>query len=345
MSEQQPQQEVSLELLKQFRPLDSISDNSLNELIPYCSCVQLSSGKIIFKRGQENHNFYCLLDGSLDLLDGNYQVEKLNIQHEKAQSTIDNNNPYEYTAVTTSDVTLLKIDKDRLDLVITWDQAGNYLVEDIDSNREIYKGDWMSCLLGSKLFQQLPPANLQQLFVKFSEKPVKAKEKIISEGDQGKTFYVIQQGSASVIRADESGNEKRLARLGPGSYFGEEALIGDTVRNATIIMDKDGILMELGKEDFKKLLEEPVVHYITKTNLQEWQSEGRTIKELDVRLPVEVPPVERKSRMIIALSELRTSLSTLNEDTTYILCPEGGRRSVLGAYLLNEAGFNAVILK
>ena len=46
----------------------------------------------------------------------------------------------------------------------------------------------------------------------------------------------------------------KLAELGGGESFGEEALISDAKRNATITMGRDGALGRLGKDDFEELL-------------------------------------------------------------------------------------------
>lgn len=337
--------QVPLDLLKKYHPLESLSPSNLNELVNHASILTLSSSKMLFKRMQANQNYYYLLEGTLDLLDSNFKVTKVNTQSPRAKHPLDSCDPYQLSAVTTSEVKVLKVNKDKLDLVLTWDQAGNYLVEDLGDEDKYSENDWMSCLLGSKLFQQIPPANLQQLFIKFSDKPVNKGDRIITEGDQGDTFYVIQKGNARVYRLTENGKQQPLANLGPGQFFGEEALIGNTVRNASVEMTTNGVLMALGKNDFKKLLEEPVVQFVTPTQVAEWKTQGKPLQDLDVRLPVEIPPQERKVRMIITLSELRSHLSDLDIGTTYVLCPEAGRRAVLGAYLLNEAGYKAVVLK
>ncbi len=50
-----------------------------------------------------------------------------------------------------------------------------------------------------------------------------------------------------------------LAELVVGDTFGEESLISEEKRNATITMQTDGILMRLGKKDFQALLIEPIL--------------------------------------------------------------------------------------
>ncbi len=51
----------------------------------------------------------------------------------------------------------------------------------------------------------------------------------------------------------------KLAELGVGDTFGEEALISEAKRNATVSMLTDGVLMRLNKQDFRDLMNEPLV--------------------------------------------------------------------------------------
>lgn len=336
----------AVELLKRFEPLSTLSDSHLREVLPHVEQMEVEQGRMLFKRGQACKSYYYLLEGSLDLLDSQYQVTPLLSDDKRVLQPLDNNDPYLFSAVTTSAARILKVSKDRLDLVLTWNQAGNYLVEEFDEDSSAaLDSDWMSCLLGSPIFQQVPPANLQQLFVKFREVNVAAGTAVINEGDPGSDFYVIKSGMADVIKTKEGVREK-VATLGPGQYFGEEALIGDTVRNASVVMSKSGTLMKLGKVDFKLLLEQPVVTFISYQELKEWQTSGENVSFLDIRLPVEIPQHERENRLIVPLPNLRSRLNILDQETLYVINSDGGeRRATLGAYLLSQAGYRAVVLE
>jgi putative ABC transport system ATP-binding protein len=52
--------------------------------------------------------------------------------------------------------------------------------------------------------------------------------------DAGSKFYLIRRGTVEVWRADGGGPLRKVAELGPGSYFGEVALLFDQPRNATV---------------------------------------------------------------------------------------------------------------
>jgi len=58
-------------------------------------------------------------------------------------------------------------------------------------------------------------------------------ETLVVEGDAPDGMYVLSEGSARVV-VDNMGKEMTLARLQPGDWFGESALLNETVRNATV---------------------------------------------------------------------------------------------------------------
>ena len=53
---------------------------------------------------------------------------------------------------------------------------------------------------------------------------------IVREGEWAYEFFAIEEGTAEVRRG-----EQLLAELGPGDFFGEMGLVGDTRRNANVI--------------------------------------------------------------------------------------------------------------
>ncbi|MEJ2128334.1 MAG: rhodanese-like domain-containing protein [Woeseiaceae bacterium] len=128
-----------------------------------------------------------------------------------------------------------------------------------------------------------------------------------------------------------------------GDTFGEEALISDAKRNATVTMTSEGAVMRLGKEDFKKLLNEPMLDWV------DADQAGKIIQGggqwLDVRLPSEFENHHLDGAINIPLYFIRLKISTLDKDKTYVVCCDTGRRSSAGAYILNERGYTAYVLQ
>ena len=104
------------------------------------------------------------------------------------------------------------------------------------------------------LFAGLSRRQLGKLLVKFFEKEYGSGETIFNEGDPGKALFIILAGRGSICRAVNEG-EELLATLGPGSYFGELALIDDQPRFASARAPEAARLLILYRSDFEGLME------------------------------------------------------------------------------------------
>jgi len=85
------------------------------------------------------------------------------------------------------------------------------------------------------------------------EKRFKQGEVIFRQGDIGDRLYVIAKGEVEVVREDPEKGETVLARLGPGEYFGEMALLSKAPRNATIRAVTDVETLTIHRDDFSSL--------------------------------------------------------------------------------------------
>ena len=77
-------------------------------------------------------------------------------------------------------------------------------------------------------------------------------EEVFHQGDLGDRIYIIARGQAEVVRR-ENANEFLLARLGPGEYFGEMALLNQTTRNATVRCLQPLDVLSIHKREFAVL--------------------------------------------------------------------------------------------
>ena len=76
---------------------------------------------------------------------------------------------------------------------------------------------------------------------------------IIRQGDRGETFYLVRSGTVDVKRR-AAGREHLVTTLGPGTCFGERALIEDELRNASVVAAEEVEVYALAKSDFWRLL-------------------------------------------------------------------------------------------
>jgi CRP-like cAMP-binding protein len=80
------------------------------------------------------------------------------------------------------------------------------------------------------LFAGLAKKERRRVAQRADEVDIQPGRHLVREGEFSYEFFVIEEGTAEVRRGDQY-----LDELGPGDFFGEMGLIGDTPRNATVI--------------------------------------------------------------------------------------------------------------
>lgn len=331
--------------LQGFIPFDYLTSACIEDLSSQFREHTLGKGKILFKRGSADNECHFLINGDIDLADENFNITKIAASSEDNYLALDNSSHIHRTsAITTSECQFYSINRDYLDLVTTWSQLSEDLEEQDPDFDDADGIDWMDALLNSPLFTRIPPANIQKLLVRFKERDVEIGEVIVKEEEQGDEFYVIKNGRAIVSQGDGH-KQKTVAAIQTGDCFGEDAIIAESVRNATVTMASNGSLMVLDKVDFDELLKNPIIKSITLEELHIQMDEGDSGTVLiDVRRPQEFRHDRLKNSENIPLNHIREKLKTMNHDFHYVVYCDGGRRSEVAAYIMTESGFNAVCL-
>jgi CRP-like cAMP-binding protein len=73
---------------------------------------------------------------------------------------------------------------------------------------------------------------------------------VIREGDIGHELFLISEGA---VKVERTGHE--VARLGPGEFFGELALLSGKPRNATVVAADALETYVLGEADFRAAID------------------------------------------------------------------------------------------
>ena len=339
------EREASVQLLKTFAPLDGLKRENLAALAKKVSVRTMAAGRILFKEGETDKRSIWLVSGMVEIREKEQTVAMVRGGAPEARSPLYPQIPRRVTARAVDEISYLAIDSELLDVMITWDQTGTYEVAELQSQLEgASSDDWMTTLLQTKAFHRIPTANIQAIFLRMQRVPYRAGEVIIKQGDEGDYFYAIISGKCVVTRETPLNKEGiKLAELGVGDTFGEEALIAEAKRNATVTMLTDGALMRLNKQDFRELMNEPLLSWVNYEQAREIVAKGG--KWLDVRLPSEHQNLSIEDALNIPLYFIRLKLSALDKSTPYVVYCDTGRRSSAAAYIMVERGFDAYVLK
>jgi CRP/FNR family transcriptional regulator, cyclic AMP receptor protein len=100
------------------------------------------------------------------------------------------------------------------------------------------------------LFSDLDDKELGRIASSMKQRTFEAGDQVTTEGQGGVGFFVIEDGEAVV---SVGGDERR--RLGPGDYFGEVALLNQSVRTATIRAETELRCYGLTSWEFRPLVE------------------------------------------------------------------------------------------
>lgn len=338
-------EQLDTELLRTFSPLDGLKRENLAALARKVQMRELSPRQFLFKEGDTEKRTVYVVSGSLELISDGKVEEIIKGGTAAARNPVAAVFPRRVAARARDRVQYISIDSDLLDVMLTWDQTGSYEVSELNDKGGGSGGDdWMTMLLQTKAFHKIPPANIQAIFMRMQQINYKAGDVVLKQGAEGDYFYVLTRGRCLVTRETPLNKDGiKLAELGVGDTFGEEALISDAKRNATVTMSTDGAVMRLGKDDFRNLLNEPMLDWVSVSEAEEIVKNGGLW--LDVRLPSEFDNNHKEGAINIPLYFIRLKINALDQDKKYVLCCDTGRRSSAGAYILGERGYHAYVLK
>jgi CRP-like cAMP-binding protein len=344
LEEMAEEREASVHLLKTLAPLDGLKRDNLAALAKKVSVRTMPAGRMLFKEGDTDKRTVWVIEGMVEVSEGGRTIAMIHGGTREARTPLYPEIPRRVSVRAADQISYLSIDSELLDVMITWDQTGTYEVSELQQHADAQGGDdWMTTLLQTNAFHRIPPANIQAIFLRLQRVPYRAGEVVIKQGDEGDFFYVIVNGKCIVTRETPLNREGiKLAELGVGDTFGEEALIAEAKRNATVTMSTDGVLMRLNKDDFRALMNEPLLQWVTYDRAREIVAGGG--RWLDVRLPSEYQNMSIEGSINIPLYFIRLKLSTLDRNVPYVVYCDTGRRSSAAAYILVERGFDAYVL-
>src|SRR3569832_335349 len=177
-----------------------------------------SEDTVLFNKGDTGRYSVYLLEGEVALTSPLSPEERIRADTAAARNPLAHHFPRHVTARALTRTKLLIIDGDVAELI------------DAAAAQPAEQTDWKTAWLKSPLFQRLPRPHHDEV---------------------ADCYYVIKKGHCSVSRRPAPrARDVKLAELETGQGFGEEALITNATRNASVTMMEDGVLLRLGKEDF-----------------------------------------------------------------------------------------------
>ena len=327
--------------LQELVPLNALSETSFTEIAPKIVIEEVRSGHYVFRKGDHDNQSVYLLDGSIDLIDGQRKVTgEVQAGTDVSRYPVANQQPRPLSARAVTRVVVARIDSVLLEAFLNWDHTSVDEATEIEADDN---EDWMTRILQSEAFIRIPPAVIQRLIISMQPYPVRAGDVVIRQGEEGDYFYSIHKGRCAVTRRESpDGKDVLLSELSSGDFFGEESLLLASTRNASITMLTDGLLMRLGKKDFVELLQKPLVKSVSYKEAATMVDEGAVW--IDVRSEEDYARDAFEDSVNIPLTELREQIPELVFNAKYIICCNTGHLSISAAFVLSHKGFEAYVL-
>lgn len=108
----------------------------------------------------------------------------------------------------------------------------------------------MDALAGAPMFADIPKRHLKVIAEVTAIRTYAPGAVLMAEGAPGSSFMVILEGRANVVK-----NDRTVAKLGPGDFMGEVALVDPGPRTATVVARDELACLDLAGRDFRRILE------------------------------------------------------------------------------------------
>jgi len=332
---------IQTDALHNLHPLSSLNSQQLLQLARQSELQELKHGEELRvppkrKLGEDFMDF--LVEGNVECV-REHHCQKIQIGTSKAKQPLHEHMPHYQSLRAVGRCIILRINVTDLDnlLSIHWEQGYEY--EELQVESDIHS---MTSLLKNRCLLGLPPDNIETVFALMETVETLAGEQIISQGEHDDSYYTILHGKCEVTRKpDGEGEDVLLAELGPGASFGEEALITDAPRNASIRMLTDGNLMRLTKANFLTYVVEALLDFIDYDTLILKLSSAAHL--IDVRSQDEYK--ENGHGVNIPLPLLRLHLQSLSKDREYVFCCNDGKLATTASFIATQYGLKTSVLR
>ena len=169
--------------------------------------------------------------------------------------------------------------------------------------RDRGQGPPAKVLKKAPIFQDLSRREFQKIDDILHRRRFASKEEIVREGELSVGMHVIVSGEVEIFQVGDGECTRRLAILGPGDFFGEQALLDEKVtRTASAIASKSCLTISVCKADLLKLLKHnprlglKIVRRLSEIILTRWRHSNRLLKEARV-MHDELEGLRRKTKL------------------------------------------------
>ena len=346
--------------LGDFHVLAPVGDEQRAALLRNASIRNLKPGELLFQGKRPADLLHFLVQGELEVQESATVRYGIYAGGNLARDALAEKLPASAMLRAVDEVAVLVLPRAAIDKVVSSQSANALTIEYTPTSTRAavaaaspeprrgptYQDAWMTRMRQSPLLADFSPADVQGFFMELERVPCRSGEDIVTMGQRGDFFYILVEGTAEVLTDPHGAFAGSRFELQPGAHFGEEALIANTPRNATVRMTSDGAIGRLGKAEFDRIFRQSLVQSIDLGKAADFMRLAYLRYEvLDVRTAMEFRAEHPDGARNLPIQHLRKMLAELDRECSYLVAPQGGPRSELAVFLLRQAGLNAYLLR
>jgi len=226
--------------LSQVPLLSGLTSLQLSKISEAVEIIKFEPGQTVIKKGSEGNIFYMIKEGSVRVTEvgsGAFNDHTLSSGSYFGERALITGEPRAANVVAETPCVLMALDRESFNSLL------GPLREVLDHNLN------MRVLENIKLFSNLTEREKSKVSRSFEFETFPEGTTIVREGDRGRKFYILKDGTAKVLIGDQE-----VGKLESGQYFGEMALLDDEVRKASVIATSICECFVLDRPTFNRIL-------------------------------------------------------------------------------------------
>ena len=230
--------------------LTDLTEDARDVLISRMKHYHLEPNQIVFEQGSEGTTFFVIGNGEVEVLVNSQVVNTLKTGDSFGEVALLHHVPRSATVRT-----LEKCDLWGLDTHTFREAVQQVNIKNYTENRAF--------LDSVGLFSSLTANEKESLLSALSSQRFLPGKHIVTEGEPGDVFYLIKEGT---VACSMNGVERRKMRK--GEYFGEQALLYNTTRTATITADNTVSVLSIGRDQLVEVLGRSLQQILSRNTLR-----------------------------------------------------------------------------
>jgi cGMP-dependent protein kinase len=241
----------------------SLDEEGVRKVVEEMTKYAVRAGVVIFEQGTPGNNFYVITVGECEVVVNDAIVNLVAVGQGFGELALVHNSSRTATVRTASDCELWGIDRKTFNSAVRTVNIKNYAVN-------------LKFVQSVNIFKTLNPSEQNYLVQSLIDQKFDCGQRIVNEGEPGELFYLIKEGTVS---CSQKGVEIR--RLHLGDYFGEQALLYNCRRTATVTAVEQQVrCLSIGRSKLETVLGSELQQVIYKNTMLMIMEQSAVLSQL-----------------------------------------------------------------